>query len=126
MTDKVDFLLIGGGLASAQAARSIREAGATGRVMIVTSEPELPYNRPPLSKGYLQGKESRESIFVKPPAFWDEQKVEIVTGRTATTIDRAAHTVTLDDGRILGYAKLLYATGSEPRKPNAPGADLKG
>lgn len=126
MTDRVDFLLIGGGLASAQAARSISEAGAAGRVMIVAGEPELPYNRPPLSKGYLQGKETRESIFVKPRAFWDEQRVEIVTGRAATALDRAAHSVALDDGSVIGYGKLLLATGSEPRRLNLPGAGLNG
>jgi 3-phenylpropionate/trans-cinnamate dioxygenase ferredoxin reductase subunit len=113
-------------LASAQAARSIREAGASGRVRIVGSEPEMPYNRPPLSKGYLQGKEERDSIFVKPQAFWDEHQVEIITGRRVTALDRAAHSATLDDGSTLGYGKALLATGAEPGTLDVPGGTLEG
>lgn len=126
MSDTIDYLLIGGGLANAQAARTIREARPSGRVAIVTSEPELPYNRPPLSKGYLQGQESRESTRVKPQKFWDDQKIEIITERTATGIDRQAHVVTFDDGRVRRYGKLSLATGSEPRKLDVPGAGLPG
>jgi 3-phenylpropionate/trans-cinnamate dioxygenase ferredoxin reductase subunit len=126
MVEKVDFLMVGGGLTSAQAARSIREAGADGRIVIVSNENELPYNRPPLSKGYLQGKEARESILVKPKPFWDERNVEILNGRSVTVVDPAVHTVTLDDGRTLTYGKLLLATGSEPRRLDVPGGSLPG
>jgi 3-phenylpropionate/trans-cinnamate dioxygenase ferredoxin reductase subunit len=126
MTEMVDFLMVGGGLASAQAARSIREVGAPGRVVIISAEAELPYNRPPLSKGYLQGKEARESIVVKDQPFWDEHQVEIISGRVATGLNRAARAVTLDDGRVFTYGKLLLATGSEPRKLNVPGGSLAG
>ena len=126
MSENVEFLLVGGGLASAQAARSIREAGANGRAVILTAEPELPYNRPPLSKGFLQGKETRDSIFVKPQAFWDEQKIEVFAGRTAAGLDRKSRLVTCDDGSTWRYGKLLLATGSEPRRLTSPGADLPG
>jgi 3-phenylpropionate/trans-cinnamate dioxygenase ferredoxin reductase subunit len=124
MSDTIDYLLVGGGLAHAQAARTIREARAGGRVVIVTSEPELPYNRPPLSKGYLQGRESRESTWVKPQKFWNDQKIEIITGRTVSGIDRQAHAVTFDDGSVMRYGKLSLALGGEPRKLDVPGAGL--
>jgi len=126
MTDTIDYLLVGGGLANGQAARTIREAGAVGRVVIASSEPEPPYNRPPLSKGYLQGRESRESTWVKPQKFWDDKEIEIMTGRTAIGIDRRAHAVTFDDGNVLRYSKLSLATGSEPKKLDVPGAGLTG
>ena len=75
---EVDFLLIGGGLASANCARWLREEGADGKVLLVGREPDPPYNRPNCSKGYLRGEESREEPLFRPNAWWDEQNIELL------------------------------------------------
>src|SRR3954453_17504075 len=74
----VDHLLIGGGLAAGNCARWLREEGAEGSILLVGREPDPPYNRPPLSKGYLQGKESREEVLFRPDEWWDEQRIEVL------------------------------------------------
>ena len=83
---RVDYLLIGGGLASANCARWLREEGADGSILLVGREPDPPYNRPPLSKGYLQGKEPREEVLFRPDDWWDEQKIELLTRTTVTKL----------------------------------------
>ena len=75
---KVDYLLIGGGLAAANCARWLREEGADGSVVLVSREPDPPYNRPPLSKGYLQGKESRDEVLFRPDEWWREQNIDLM------------------------------------------------
>ena len=76
---KVDYLLIGGGLASANTARWLREEGADGEIVLVGREPDPPYNRPECSKGYLRGEEQREEAFFRPDGWWQEQKIELLT-----------------------------------------------
>lgn len=110
------YVIVGGGLAAAKAAQALREQGYEGRLVVVGAEPHLPYERPPLSKSYLQGKSEREKIFVHDAAWYAEQRVEVLTGTSVTAIDRAAHEVTLSTGGKLGYAKLLLATGATPRR----------
>jgi len=119
------FVIIGGGLAGAKAAETLRAEGFDGRVVVVTAEDELPYERPPLSKGYLLGKEPREKAFVHPAEWYTEQRVELVKG-TATALDAAAHEVRLTDGQHLTYDKILLTTGSHPRRLDVPGAELDG
>src|SRR5690606_18981491 len=110
------YVIVGGGLAAAKAAQALREQGYEGRLVVVGAEPHLPYERPPLSKSYLQGKSEREKIFVHDAAWYADQRVEVLTGTSVTAIDRAAHEVTLSTGDKLGYAKLLLATGATPRR----------
>src|SRR5215472_15779916 len=107
----IDYLIIGGGVAGAAAAEAIRERGAGGRVVIITNDNERPYHRPPLSKEYLRGDQERREVFYQPVEWWNEHGVELVTNTIVIRLNPQAHTVTLDDGRTLGYRKLLLATG---------------
>lgn len=121
------FVIVGGGLAGAKAAETLRAEGFTGRVILICDERDHPYERPPLSKGYLLGKDSRESVFVHEPAWYARNDIELHLGQTVDAIDRAAKTVRFgDDGTLVHYDKLLLATGAEPRRLDVPGTDLAG
>ncbi|MEV0845942.1 FAD-dependent oxidoreductase [Streptomyces sp. NPDC049954] len=120
------FVIVGGGLAGAKAAETLRAEGFTGRVILVCDERDHPYERPSLSKGYLLGKEERDSVFVHEAAWYASADVELHLGQPAVALDREAHTVTLGDGTLLQYDKLLLATGSEPRRLDIPGTGLVG
>ncbi|MEV6920385.1 FAD-dependent oxidoreductase [Amycolatopsis sp. NPDC051106] len=119
-------VVVGGGLTGAKAAETLRAEGFTGRVVLVGAEPDLPYERPPLSKGYLLGQDDRASVFVHDEKWYAEQDIEVLTGRRVTALDRAAHEIELAGGERLGYTKLLLATGASPRRLRVPGNDLKG
>ncbi|MFF1873542.1 FAD-dependent oxidoreductase [Streptomyces sp. CB03911] len=120
------MVIVGASLAGAKAAEALREAGHDGPVVLLGEEHERPYERPPLSKGYLLGSTEREKIYVHPPQWYADHDVTLRLGTAVTAVDPAAHTVTLaDDGRI-GYRKLLLTTGSSPRRLPVPGADLPG
>lgn len=119
-------VIVGGGLAGAKAAETLRAEGFAGPVVVVGAEAETPYERPPLSKGYLLGTASRESAQVHEPAWFADQDVDLRTGVRAVRLDAAAHRLRLDDGAELGYAKLLLAVGSSARRLPVPGADLDG
>jgi NADPH-dependent 2,4-dienoyl-CoA reductase/sulfur reductase-like enzyme len=117
------FVIVGGGLAGAKAAEALRAAGFDGDVVLFAGEPERPYERPPLAKGYLLGKDARESVFVHPAGWYAEHQVDLRTGVTVAMIDPAAHLVTFDGGTV-GYDKLLLATGASARRIDIPGAGL--
>ncbi|MDX2727943.1 MULTISPECIES: NAD(P)/FAD-dependent oxidoreductase [Streptomyces] len=120
------FVIVGGGLAGAKAAETLRAEGFSGRVILVGDERDHPYERPPLSKGYLAGKEARESVFVHETAWYAGADVELHLGQPVTSIDRGARSVELGDGTVIHYDKLLLATGAEPRRLDIPGTDLAG
>ncbi|WP_394434346.1 NAD(P)/FAD-dependent oxidoreductase [Streptomyces sp. SGAir0957] len=120
------FVIVGGGLAGAKAAETLRAEGFTGRVILIGDELDHPYERPPLSKGYLQGKEERESVYVHEPAWYASNDVELHLGQTVTAIDRDVKTVRLGDSTVIRYDKLLLATGAEPRRLDIPGTGLVG
>lgn len=126
MSTTTEFVIIGGGLTAAKAAEALRAEGFEGRVTIVGEEGHQPYLRPPLSKEYLQGKATLDSLFVHSADWYRDQQVDLRLGSAATSIQRAAHTVTLSGGAELHYDKLLLATGSRPRRLTVPGADLSG
>ena len=126
MTTPPSFIIVGGGLAGAIAAQTLREEGFDGRITLLGEEPHRPYERPPLSKDYLQGKADRESIFAHPEAWYADHAVELRLGTAVTSLDPALRTVTTATGVQLGYDKLLLATGSTPRRLSLPGADLDG
>jgi 3-phenylpropionate/trans-cinnamate dioxygenase ferredoxin reductase component len=100
--------------------------GFNGPVIMIGEETERPYERPPLSKDYLLGKSDRETIYVHPRDWYAEHEVNLRLGAAVTSIDPAAHEVTVADGSRVGYAKLLLTTGSSPRQLSVPGADLQG
>ncbi|MFJ9786443.1 NAD(P)/FAD-dependent oxidoreductase [Amycolatopsis sp. NPDC101161] len=120
------FVIAGAGLAGAKAAETLRAEGFAGRVVLVGAEPDLPYERPPLSKGYLLGQDDRASVFVHDEKWYADQSIEVLTGRRVTALDRAAHEIELAGGERLGYTKLLLATGASPRRLRVPGNDLEG
>ncbi|MFJ6940871.1 NAD(P)/FAD-dependent oxidoreductase [Streptomyces sp. NPDC101132] len=120
------FVIVGGGLAGAKAAETLRAEGFTGRVILICDERDHPYERPPLSKGYLTGKEERDSVFVHEPAWYARSDIELHLGQPAVHLDRAAKTVELGDGTVVPYDRLLLATGAEPRRLDIPGTDLAG
>lgn len=120
------FVIVGASLAGAKAAETLRAEGFTGRLVLVGDEIERPYERPPLSKGYLLGKEPREKAFVHDEGWYAVHDVELLLGRRATNLDVRSHTVTLDGVEPLRYDKLLLATGSRVRTLDVSGADLAG
>jgi NADPH-dependent 2,4-dienoyl-CoA reductase/sulfur reductase-like enzyme len=118
------FVIVGGGLAGAKAAETLRSEGFTGRVILIGDERDHPYERPPLSKGYLAGADGRGSVFVHDPAWYAGAHIELHLGQTVVRLDRAAKTLGLGDGTRLHYDKLLLATGAEPRRLDVPGTSL--
>ncbi|GHH83929.1 NAD(P)/FAD-dependent oxidoreductase [Streptomyces capitiformicae] len=121
------FVIVGGGLAGAKAAETLRAEGFSGRVILICDERDHPYERPPLSKGYLLGKEERDSVFVHEPSWYARNDIELHLGQTVDAIDRTAKTVRFgDDGTLVHYDKLLLATGAEPRRLDIPGTGLAG
>lgn len=126
MSSDQTFVIVGGGLAAARAAEAIRDEGFDGRVEIVAGEDEFPYIRPPLSKEYLAGKADRATVFVHPDGWYAEQGIAVLRGRTASALSVRAHELTLDNGQVLRYDKLLLATGAASRRFTGPGADLAG
>jgi 3-phenylpropionate/trans-cinnamate dioxygenase ferredoxin reductase component len=126
MTTNRTHVIVGASLAGAKAAETLRAEGFDGPVVLIGEESDRPYERPPLSKDYLLGKAERETLYVHPQEWYAEHDVDLRLGVTVTAIDRAAHEVSLADGSKAGYAKLLLATGSSPRRLSLPGADLDG
>jgi len=126
MADNRSFVIVGAGLAGAKAAETLRTEGFTGRVVLLGSEPERPYERPPLSKGLLLGTAARDTVHVHAANWYPEHEVELRTTSTVTAIDRATRRVRLAGGEQVGYDKLLLATGAVPRGLPVPGADLDG
>jgi 3-phenylpropionate/trans-cinnamate dioxygenase ferredoxin reductase subunit len=122
----VDYALIGGGLAAGNCARWLRESGADGSILLIGRESDLPYNRPPCSKGYLQGKESREEVLFRPPEWYEEQQVEALTRVSAMKLDLAERVVTLSDRQTVSFDQALVATGANVKRLNVPGAELDG
>ncbi|MFI5731034.1 NAD(P)/FAD-dependent oxidoreductase [Kribbella sp. NPDC051587] len=126
MTAAEPIVIVGASLAGATAAKTLREEGWTGGIVLIGSETELPYERPPLSKDVLLAKKGPESAQLHDQQWYDDNTVELRLGTTVTAIDSAAHTVTLEDGSTQSYAKLLIATGSRVRRLDVPGGDLPG
>jgi 3-phenylpropionate/trans-cinnamate dioxygenase ferredoxin reductase subunit len=122
---KVDYLLIGGGLASANCARWLREEGAEGSVLVVGREPDPPYNRPNCSKGYLRGVEERSEAFFRPEEWWEEQGIELLKRTSVTGLDLDARTAKLSSKEELEFDQVLLATGANVRRLNVPGCELE-
>ncbi|WP_427135872.1 NAD(P)/FAD-dependent oxidoreductase [Pseudarthrobacter sp. S9] len=121
-----DIVIVGGGLAGATAAKTLRTEGFPGRIVVLSAEVHHPYLRPPLSKEYLLGKAGDDALPVVPPEWYADNDVELRLGVPVTELDPAARTVGLGDGSRLDYASLLLATGARPRSIPLPGSGLKG
>lgn len=124
--EQYDVLIVGAGHGGAQAAIALRQGKFEGTIAVVGDEPELPYERPPLSKEYLAGDKSFDRILIRQPAFWDERQVAMLPGRRVVAVDPAAHRVTTADGTEIGYGKLIWATGGHARRLSCDGHDLAG
>lgn len=119
-------VIVGGGQAGAQCALSLRQHGFTGTVCIIGDEPVVPYERPPLSKGFLKGDVALDRLFMRPAEVYAAQDITLRLGATVTAIDRAARLVRLGQGEEIPYTKLVLATGGRVRTLAVPGADLAG
>ena len=122
----MDFLLIGGGLAAANCARWLREEGADGSILLVGREPDPPYNRPPLSKGYMQGRESRDEVLFRPDEWWEEQRIELAVRTSVMNVDLSERMATLSNKDEVRFDKALLATGANARRLRVDGCDLDG
>ncbi len=121
-----DTLIVGGGHGGAQAAIALRHNGFAGSIAIIGEEPELPYERPPLSKDYLAGEKAFDRILIRPAAFWEERQVTMLLGQRVTAVDPEAHIVRTASGDEYGYGKLIWATGGHARRLTLSGHDLVG
>jgi NADPH-dependent 2,4-dienoyl-CoA reductase/sulfur reductase-like enzyme len=126
MPAKSTYVIVGASLAGAKAAETLRELGFDGAVVLIGAEDQLPYERPPLSKGYLLGKDARDSIFVHDAGWYPEHDVDLRLSTTVRSIDRPGHRVELAGGEQVPYDRLLITTGASPRRLSIPGADLGG
>ncbi len=126
MPAEPSYVIVGASLAGAKAAETLREEGFGGRVVLIGGEAERPYERPPLSKGYLLGKEDRSVVYVHDEGWYAGHDVDLRLGASVTGIDPAARTVSIADGETVGYDRLLLTTGSVPRRLDVPGSHLDG
>jgi 3-phenylpropionate/trans-cinnamate dioxygenase ferredoxin reductase subunit len=126
MTTDRTHIIVGASLAGAKTAETLRTEGFDGRVVLVGAEDERPYERPPLSKDYLRGEVGREKVYVHDESFYSEHDIDLRLGTAAVRLNTSSSEVTLDDGDVLRYDRLLLATGSEPRRLAIPGAELDG
>ncbi|MEV4689111.1 NAD(P)/FAD-dependent oxidoreductase [Microbacterium sp. LWH3-1.2] len=120
------MLIIGGSLAGGTAAEALRDEGFEGDITVVAAEAHPPYQRPPLSKGYLAGDEGLDAVILHPTEWYDEHDIRLLTGVAVTSLEPAAHAVELDDGERVTYDAVLLATGATPRMVPLPGHDLAG
>lgn len=122
----VDVLLVGGGVACASAAQTLVEEGFTGSALLVAREPEPPYERPPITKGYLRGEEQRADSYSPSAGWFDEAPIELRTRTTVTKLDSEAREATLSSGEGVRFGQALLATGANVRRLRVPGTELEG
>lgn len=124
--NKPRFVIIGASLAGAKAAETLRQEGFDGEITLIGEEPVRPYERPPLSKGYLQGSVEQEKVFVHEPGFYAANDIDLRLSTRAEALELASRQVILDRGERVGFDACLIATGAAPRRLTVPGADLEG
>ena len=121
-----DIVIVGGGHAGAQAAIALRQNKFEGTIAIIGDEPELPYERPPLSKDYLSGEKAFERILIRPAAFWQERNITMLPGKHVVRVEAQAHRIETEAGEAIDYGHLIWATGGSPRSLICSGHDLAG
>jgi 3-phenylpropionate/trans-cinnamate dioxygenase ferredoxin reductase subunit len=121
-----DIVVVGAGHAGAQAAIALRQRGFAGSILVIGREDHPPYDRPSLSKGYLEGKKPFERLLLRPVNFWKDRAVDLLIGRTVISVDADRHQLVLDDGLDVTYGQLIWATGGKPRRLSCAGAELDG
>ena len=127
MADRdVDYLIVGGGVAGAACAETLRAGDPAASILLVGREPDAPYERPPASKGYLRGEQGREDALLHAATWWEDQRIELLTRVSAMKLDTDARTVKLSDKQEVGYRAALLATGANVRRLRVPGAELEG
>lgn len=124
--EQADVVIVGAGHGGAQCAIALRQNGFEGTIAVIGREPEYPYERPPLSKEYFAREKTFDRLYIRPPTFWAEKGVEFRLSTEVTDVDPVAKQLTLSDGSTLGYGKLVWAAGGDPRRLSCPGADLAG
>jgi 3-phenylpropionate/trans-cinnamate dioxygenase ferredoxin reductase subunit len=126
MSSDRTHVIVGASLAGAKAAETLREEGFEGRLVLVGTEHERPYERPPLSKDYLRGEAGRDKVYVHDQGFYAEHDIELLLGRTAVSLNTSSSELTFDGGERLRYDRLLLTTGAEPRRLPVAGGELDG
>lgn len=121
-----DVVIVGAGHGGAQAAIALRQHKFAGSIAVIGAEPHLPYERPPLSKEYLSGQKPFNRILIRPAGFWEERAVTMLLGRSVTGVNPNAHIVVTNDGEVIGYGQLIWATGGVPRRLTCRGAEFEG
>ncbi len=121
-----DVLIVGAGHSGAHTAIGLRHRGFNGSLALIGDEPELPYERPPLSKEYLSGEKTFDRILIRPARFWAERNIDLIVGERIVAIDPVAHTVESSDHRTFRYGQLVWAAGGRARRLTIPGGDLAG
>ncbi|MFM0394967.1 NAD(P)/FAD-dependent oxidoreductase [Paraburkholderia phytofirmans] len=123
---KFDVVVVGAGQAGAHVALSLRQDGFQGSIGVIGDEPDLPYERPPLSKAYLDGSIGADKLLLRPASFWEDQNVEMVLNQRVVSVDAQRKAVCCQSGDVFGYQHLVWAAGGRARKLNCPGAELAG
>jgi 3-phenylpropionate/trans-cinnamate dioxygenase ferredoxin reductase subunit len=126
MTDRYNVVIVGAGHGGAQAAIALRQAQFAGSVLMIGDEPDLPYERPPLSKDYLAGEKTFERILIRPQAFWQERDIAMRLGERVVSVDAVGYRLTTGAGDTIGYDRLIWATGGAARRIDCGGHDLAG
>lgn len=124
--ERHEILIVGAGHAGAQAAILLRQHDFEGSIALIGAEPELPYERPPLSKDYLAGEKPFDRMLIRPASFWTERGIELLPATRITSIDPLTKIAEADDGRSFGYGRLIWAAGGTPYRLSCKGADLQG
>ena len=121
-----DVIIVGAGHAGANAAITLRQAGFAGSIAMIGEEPELPYERPPLSKEYFAGEKAFERILIRPAKFWEERNITMLPDHRVVAVDPQHRRISTEEGAHFTYGELIWATGGHPRKLPVPGGDLPG
>lgn len=124
--DRADIVIVGSGHGGAQAAIALRQAGHEDSILVVSRDRSHPYERPPLSKEYLAGEKPFERILIRPEKFWQDKNVDLLLGKNVAQVDWMAHEIALNDETRIGYRKLIWAGGGDPRRLGCPGAEFGG
>ncbi len=126
MSEHADVIIVGAGHGGAQAAIALRQNGFSGSILIIGDEPDLPYERPPLSKDYLKGEKPLERLAIRPPEFWTSKSIEFALNQSVVSVDASGHSVTFSSGEKCGYGSLIWSAGGTPIRPALPGISLPG